>query len=100
MFQLCKLFIFDSKLYLLLVETSPEHFHTAVTIRKSLSTDTEIPSCPKTELVDYCSPDSVFVNSNYVKRAAAQNKPNSLLKYKSDVWLTVHRNSVWIRKTN
>jgi len=20
--------------------------------------------------------------------------------YKSDVWLTVHRNSVWIRKTN
>jgi hypothetical protein len=23
-----------------------------------------------------------------------------VLDYKSDVWLTVHRNSVWIRKTN
>ena len=28
--RLCKLFMFNSKLYLLLVETSPEHYHTAV----------------------------------------------------------------------
>jgi len=28
----------------------------------------------------------------------SKNIPNLLLK--SDVWLTVHRNSVWIRKTN
>jgi hypothetical protein len=28
------------------------------------------------------------------------NKTIWYRKYKSDVWLTVHRNSVWIRKTN
>ena len=27
-------------------------------------------------------------------------KNNQNLQFKSDVWLTVHRNSVWIRKTN
>ena len=38
-----------------------------------------------------------------VFHATEQSKPIGLRKFiscKSDVWLTVHRNSVWIRKTN
>ena len=40
-----------------------------------------------------------------VERNMKEKEAEKILKYKdfiieSDVWLTVHRNSVWIRKTN
>ena len=52
--------------------------------------------------IDY---EKAYVNVNRDKLwEMMDNKiPNYLLntiKCKSDVWLTVHRNSVWIRKTN
>jgi len=38
------------------------------------------------------------VGSGYFTRK--QNMKLVTTEFKSDVWLTVHRNSVWIRKTN
>ena len=39
-------------------------------------------------------------NINYVTCTGGLHSDLTPVSAKSDVWLTVHRNSVWIRKTN
>ena len=40
------------------------------------------------------------LSANYNLQYTNTNEKRSNIPRKSDVWLTVHRNSVWIRKTN
>jgi len=46
--------------------------------------------------------ESTMFSPHYLINGAifAKIKRTEHKMYKSDVWLTVHRNSVWIRKTN
>jgi len=39
-------------------------------------------------------------DSNFIQIRFNPANCNFIYQYKSDVWLAVHRNSVWIRKTN
>jgi hypothetical protein len=46
-----------------------------------------------------------FIPTGGCKHSIFEAQPNKVLNsthenFKSDVWLTVHRNSMWIRKTN
>jgi len=45
--------------------------------------------------ISFCKGDTVFPEIESVRH---QKLKQTITK--SDVWLTVHRNSVWIRKTN
>ena len=46
------------------------------------------------------APGSRFIYGSVLQREQIDAKRNKRRTFKSDVWLTVHRNSVWIRKTN